>query len=141
MFYYGTYHRNLDPKGRLLIPGKLTQENATEVYVLRGHEGCLAVYDGESFQKAMEKYASMDFEDPIQRAKMRMAFASVHPTKIDRVGRILLGAQILQDYGMKEKVTLIGCFDHFEIWDEEAYARYLLANGSLYDLLPSGRMS
>lgn len=131
--YYGTYHRNLDNKGRLLIPSKLASALGEEVFVLRGHEGCLAIYDSQGFEKLMEKYMAMDFEDPSARIKMRMAASSAHPTKVDSVGRVLLGKQLLQDYGIDESVTLIGVFDHLEVWDEAAYAKYLLANGYAYD--------
>ena len=133
MRYYGTYHRNLDSKGRLLIPSKLSEEGIDEVFVVRGHEGCLSIYDPEGFEALMAKYAAMDFEDPAQRLKMRMAFASVHPTKVDAVGRVLLGKQLLEDYGIGEAITLIGVFDHIEVWDEASYARYLLSNGMAFD--------
>lgn len=137
--YYGTYHRNLDSKGRLLIPSKIAEDFGAEAFVMRGHEGCLAVYDPDGFEKLMAKYWSMDFENPEDRVKMRIAASSATPTKIDNVGRILLGKQLLKDYGIEGAVTLIGCFDHFEIWDEAAYARYLLANGALYDAPRSNR--
>ena len=131
--YTGTYHRNLDVKGRLLIPGKLVAEGEKTAYVVRGHEGCLAVYDESGFQSYVAKYLAMDEEDPEQRAKRRLAAASVLPTKIDAAGRILLGKQTLEDYGINDEVTLIGCFDHYEIWDKASYARYLLANGYAFD--------
>lgn len=137
--YYGTYHRNLDAKGRLLIPSKVLPEGVQEVFVVRGHEGCLAVYDPEGFAAYVSRYLSMDFEgDPETRARMRMVAASVQPTKIDSIGRVLLGKQLLEDYGMGEAVTLIGVFDHLEVWDEAAYARYALANGFAFDA-PSKR--
>ncbi|MCR5348288.1 MAG: hypothetical protein K6E59_01605 [Bacilli bacterium] len=132
--YYGTYHRNLDPKGRLLIPSKLLSEGTKEVFVVRGHEGCLAIYDPESFQAYVGAFARMDFEsDPETRAKMRMLASSIHPTPVDKIGRVLLGKQLLSDYAIGEEVTLIGVFDHLEVWDAQAYARYALANGIAYD--------
>ena len=136
--YYGTYHRNLDVKGRLLIPSKLAEGLDKEAFVVRGHEGCIAVYDPAGFQQYMASYMTMNFQDPGQRAKMRIAAASVTPTKIDAAGRILLGKQLLEDYAIGEEVTLIGVFDHFEIWDKTAYARYLLANGASFDSLTIG---
>ena len=131
--YTGTYHRNLDVKGRLLIPSRFSESFGAQVYVLRGHEGCLAIYDEDGFQDLMRKYMAMDFEDPMERAKIRMAAASAHPTKIDAAGRVLLGKQLLADYGIEEEITLIGVFDHLEVWDKTAYARYMLANGYAYD--------
>ena len=142
MVYYGTYHRNLDAKGRLLIPSKLLRDGEGEIYVVRGHEGCLALYDPEGFQAYVSKYLSMDFEsDPATRAKMRALAASVHPTKIDSVGRVLLGRQLLDDYGMGDDVTLIGVFDHLEVWDSAAYARYAILNGFAFDAPSTGNRS
>ena len=131
--YYGTYYRNLDAKGRLLIPSKLVEEGLKEVFVVRGHEGCLAVYDPEGFRKFIAHYMEMDFEDPGQRAKMRLAAASATPTKIDAVGRLLVGKQLLQDYGIGDQITIIGVFDHFEVCDQQAWIRYAVANGLSYD--------
>lgn len=131
--FYGTYYRNLDAKGRLLIPSKLVEEGLNQVFVVRGHEGCLAVYDPEGFHAFIAKYAAMDFEDPGERAKMRLAAASATPTKIDSVGRLLLGRQLIEDYGIGEEITIIGVFDHFEVWDKQAWIRYAVANGLAYD--------
>ena len=131
--YYGTYYRSLDVKGRLLIPSKLVEEGLTQVYVVRGHEGCLAVYDPEGFQQFIAHYMSMNFEDPGERAKMRLAAASATPTKIDAAGRLLLGRQIIEDYGIGEEITIIGVFDHFEVWDKNAWIKYAVANGLSYD--------
>ncbi len=137
--YFGTFHRSLDPKGRLLIPSRFELAKGASVYVIRGHEGCLAVYDEAGFDKMMEKYLSMDFENPAERAKIRIMAASALPTKIDSVGRILLGKEVLRDYGIENDVALLGVLDHFEIWDEAAYARYMLENGYAYDAPSKGK--
>ena len=131
--YFGTFHRSLDPKGRLLIPSRFGFAKGQDVYVVRGHEGCLAVYDEEGFDRLMEKYLAMDFENPSERAKVRIMASSTLPTTIDGVGRILLGKDVIRDYDIGGDVAILGVLDHFEIWDEGAYARYMLENGFAYD--------
>ena len=137
--YFGTFHRSLDPKGRLLIPSRFGFEKGQDVYVVRGHEGCLAVYDEEGFDRLMEKYLAMDFENPSERAKVRIMASSTLPTTIDGVGRILLGKDVIRDYGIGGDVAILGVLDHFEIWDEGAYARYMLENGFAYDAPSKGK--
>ncbi|MDY6094349.1 MAG: hypothetical protein SPI58_04850 [Candidatus Enteromonas sp.] len=130
---FGRYNRSLDVKGRLLIPAKLLGDEAKVLYVLKGFDGCLSVYMEEAFEKFLQDLGSMDFKDEEQRAYIRLAASSVNEMKIDSHGRILLGKQLLEEYCIGEDVTIVGCLDHFEIWDSVAFARYLVRHGSAYD--------
>ena len=131
--YFGTYRRSLDVKGRLLPPSKCPLSGEKELYLLRGHDGCLAVYDPEGFERFMAKYMAMDFEDPEERAAMRLVFSSVKQIPVDPAGRILLGKDVIRDYALNQEVLILGVGDHAEIWDEGAYAAYLLRHGHSYD--------
>lgn len=131
---FGTYERSLDNKGRLLIPAKLLLGETESLYAIQGHEGCIAIYDEEAFNRLTDKLMNMDFDqDAEQRAYVRLAASSVTEMKIDSHGRILLGRQMLSEYRIGQSVTVIGVLDHFEIWDATAYAKYLVQNGRLYD--------
>ena len=59
--------------------------------------------------------------------------------KVDSHGRILIAREVLDDYQLDNEVTVIGVLDHFEIWDEGAYARYMLENGFAYDAPSKGK--
>ena len=133
--FFGKYNRSLDVKGRLLIPAKLLSENEESLYVLRGFDGCLSVYQEDAFKKFFEELQSMDYRNEEQRAYIRLAASSVNEMKIDSHGRILLGKQIQDEYGIGQDVTIIGVLDHFEIWDAKSYARYLVSHGSAFDRL------
>ena len=135
--FFGKFKRSLDTKGRLLIPAKLLPQGEKCLYVLRGFDGCLSVYDEKSFEKLMIELQSMDYRNEEQRAYIRLAASSVNEMNIDSHGRILLGRQILDEYGISQDVTIIGAIDHFEIWDSAAFAKYLIVHGSAFDQLGS----
>lgn len=138
---FGKFNRSLDSKGRLLIPAKLLNEEANVLYVLKGFDGCLSVYQEKAFDKFLEELASMDFHSEEERAYVRLAASSINEMKIDSHGRILLGKQLLEEYAIGQNVTIVGVLDHFEIWDEAAFLRYQVRHGAAYDRLGVPRKS
>lgn len=133
--FFGTYRRTLDAKGRLQVPSKLLLPGLKGLYLLRGFEGCLSVYEEEAFQGLVEKLKGMNFMDPDARQFIRMASASVQELKLDSHGRITLGKDTLMDHGIKEEVVIIGVIDHFEIWDPMSYAHWQMEHSLQYESL------
>jgi len=133
--FFGTYSRNLDPKGRLLLPRELGIAPGETLYVMKGFEGCLSIYQEEAFQEMIKKLSSLSYADPSSRAYVRLASASICKLSLDKVGRVLLGKDMLYDYSIGKEVTLIGVLDHLELWDATSYAKYLIANASSYETL------
>lgn len=133
--FFGTYSRNLDPKGRLMLPRELGIEGGATLYVMKGFEGCVSIYKEEAFNKMVEKLSTLDYTDPSTRTYVRLASASMKKLPVDKTGRVLLGADLLKDYAIGKEVTLLGVIDHLELWDAGSYASYLLSNGRDYDAL------
>ena len=128
--FIGTYYRNLDNKGRLLLPAQLLGKERPALYLLRGFDGCVSVYVKEDYDALIESLRSLDFRNPEDRAYIRNVTASASPLKFDSVGRILLEKDVCREYGLETEITIIGVLDHFEIWDRKAYAAYVMSNGS-----------
>ncbi len=133
--FFGSYSRNLDPKGRLMLPRELGIAPGETLYIMKGFEGCVSIYREDNFQEALNKLASLSYTDPDNRAYVRLAASSMKKLPIDSVGRVLLGKDLLKDYAIGKEVTLIGVIDHLELWDAGAYASYLLRNGRDYEAL------
>lgn len=67
----------------------------------------------------MDRVRAMPFVD---RKKMRPFFACAAKCELDAQGRALL-PQGLRDFaGLTKNVAVIGCDDHAELWDSEAWA-------------------
>ena len=124
--YFGYFEHTLDDKGRLLLPKRIKEglvENAS-LYVLKGFEGCLSVFNESEFEKLTNECEKISFNHKNSRSYLRIVLGSVVQLNVDKVGRIQIPSQILSKYGINKNVVILGVGDHFEIWDEEIYQAY-----------------
>ena len=124
--YFGSYEHTLDEKNRLLIPKKLKEGLKENVflYILKGFEGCLAVYNQDEFDKLIKQSESISFNKKNSRDYLRLMLSSVTELNIDKVGRIQLPQQLINKFQISRNVIIIGVYDHFEIWDKTKYEEY-----------------
>ena len=124
--FFGSYEHSLDEKGRLLIPRKIKEglKGFSNLYVMQGFEGCLAIYTEEEFKRLTEECNKLSFYKKNSRDYLRLMLASVYELNVDKVGRVQLPAQILEKYEISREVLIIGVNDHFEIWDRNTYPKY-----------------
>lgn len=124
--YFGQFEHSLDDKGRLMIPSKLREGlvGGSPLFIIRGLDGCLAVYNENGFSKFVEKVESRSFDDMNVRKYIRNVLPSVVQLNVDKLGRIQIPTATLAKYNISNKVMVIGVGDHFEIWDLNAYLDY-----------------
>ena len=126
--FFGHYEHTLDEKGRLLLPRKIKDElkDNSSLYVLKGFEGCLAVYSEEEFLKLTKECEKISFNKKNSRSYLRAVLSSVIELSIDKVNRIQIPKDTLSRFHIAKNVIIIGVGDHFEIWDSESYQKYEL---------------
>ena len=124
--YFGNFEHSLDNKGRLLIPRQLKSglNEGSKLYIMKGYEGCLSVYNEDEFNKLIKECSSLSYKKKNSRAYLRIMLSSVVELVVDKVGRIQLPVSILTKYQIGKQVTIVGVGDHFEIWDLEAFNKY-----------------
>ena len=114
----GEYEHTIDAKGRLAIPSRLRDELGSVFYVTLSMDRCLSAYSAENWQKFSDKVDAMPF---VKQRKMRPLFAHAARCELDAQGRVLI-PQNLRDYaGFTKNVTVVGCNNHAELWDSEAW--------------------
>ena len=114
----GEFQHNLDAKGRLFIPARLRDELGEVFYVTLSMDRCLSAYNARSWQDFSDKVNAMPY---VKQRKMRPLFAYAARCELDKQGRVLL-PQNLRDYaGLDKNVTVVGCNNHAEFWDSEAW--------------------
>ena len=80
---------------------------------------CLCAYSSENWQAFSDKVSAMPY---VKQRKMRPLFAHAARCELDAQGRALI-PQNLRDYaGFTKNVTVIGCNNHAELWDSEAWS-------------------
>lgn len=115
----GEYQHTLDSKGRLFIPARLREDLGKVFFVTLSMDRCLSAYSAVSWKEFSDKVNAMPY---IQQRKMRPLFAHAAKCELDSQGRILL-PQNLRDYaGITKNVTVVGCNNHAEFWDSDAWA-------------------
>lgn len=131
--FFGTYNRTLDEKKRLQIPTKLVKDMPQRFYVLRGFDGCLAIYEESDFEAQLTQLESLSYLDPTSRDYVRLSAASAAELEVDSHGRITIGADLIANYHLGNEVVILGALNHFELWDKTAYEAYFAAKAPSYE--------
>jgi MraZ protein len=113
----GEHDHTLDDKNRLTLPAKLREDLGDGVVVTRGMDGCLYAYAAEDWQALAERIQALDPLSRESRVMQRHFFSSAVRADLDKQGRMVLPASLLEVAGIHREVTVAGVYDHLEIWD------------------------
>jgi len=117
----GEHEHALDDKNRLTLPARLRDQLGDRVVVTRGLDGCLYVYAAAEWAKLAERVGALDPLSREARTMQRFFFASGLDAELDKQGRIVIPANLLESAGIGREVTVAGIYDHLEIWDRAAW--------------------
>lgn len=135
MIQTGTYERNLDAKGRLSLPAALRRDLSDRVYVVPALDvDALYVFSAEDYEKwVMGLFELRGGFNPRSREDqqlMRKLNATATAIEIDSASRISLPEILRTRKGLNREVTVVGNFDHLEVWDRNKWED---ANAELND--------
>ena len=123
--FLGEYDHALDDRGRVTLPKKIRQEiEEREVVLAKGFDPCIFGFDKGSWEKEAAKHLDTPVTDEKARQLRRYLFSSAEKVEIDKLGRILLPAQLKEYASLSHSAVIIGAGDHFEIWDKEKWGVY-----------------
>lgn len=114
----GEYQHSLDNKGRIFIPSRLRDELGEVFFITLSMDRCLCAYNSENWRLLSEKVSAMHY---VKQRKMRPLFAHAARCELDAQGRVLIPLPLREYAGLEKKVTVIGCNNHAELWDSEAW--------------------
>ena len=114
----GEYQHSLDNKSRLFIPAKLREELGEVFYITLSMDRCLCAYSAESWQIFSDKVGAMPY---VKQRRMRPLFAHTARCELDSQGRTIIPQNLRAYAGLTKNVTVVGCNNHAELWDSEAW--------------------
>ena len=117
----GEYDHTLDDKNRLTLPAKLREQLGDEVVITRGLDGCLSVYSSAAFEILAGRMGALDGLNREARLMRRHFFTGAPPVELDKQGRMIVPAKLLEEFRIGREVTVAAVFDHLEIWDRAAW--------------------
>ena len=117
----GTYHHNIDAKGRMSFPTKLRDLLGGEFYVTKSiNQKCLTIYSKSEWEKLANKIAELPDSMGGLDIK-RWLFSGAGELGPDKQGRVLIPSDLREFAGLKKDVVVIGLDDKAEIWDKELW--------------------
>jgi MraZ protein len=121
----GEHDHTLDEKNRLTLPAKLREQLRGGVVVSRGMDGCLYAYAADEWQQLSERIRALDPLSRESRMMQRHFFSGAASADLDKQGRMVLPAALLESAGIEREVTVAGVYDHLEIWDRAKWRVHL----------------
>lgn len=115
--YIGSFDHSFDAKGRITVPAEWRQENyERSLHIFPSRDGCLKVYPESWLSRTLADMSSRKLDDP-QRKQLEALASIAQFVRWDQPGRIIVREKLRDGARLKKEVVLIGCADHFEIWD------------------------
>lgn len=135
----GEYECKLDAKGRFLFPSGLRKQldpTANEVFMMnKGFENCLSLYPMNEWEKVSSRLSKLNLFKPKNRMFYRLFHQGAKQLTLDRSGRVLIPAALMERIGLKKEIMLTAYNDRIEVWDKSEYFQVLDENmGDFSDL-------
>ncbi|GKX56266.1 transcriptional regulator MraZ [Leminorella grimontii] len=117
---------NLDSKGRLAVPTRYRDSLVDEcegqlVCTIDLHQPCLLLYPLPEWEKIEEKLAKLSSMNPVERRVQRLLLGHASECQMDSAGRLLIAPTLRSHASLTKEVMLVGQFNKFELWNEEAW--------------------
>jgi MraZ protein len=132
----GEHAHTIDDKNRLTLPARFRHVFGEGIVVTRGMDGCLFAYTREDWERLVhDRLATLDPLSKEGRRMQRFFFSAALESDLDKQGRVILPAALLEHAKLGRDVVVAGVHDHLEIWDRDAWRRELAeVEGSVEDV-------
>lgn len=120
------YERQLDERGRIILPSKLREDIFDTVYITQStSEKCLHLYTAEEWEKVAEKINGLPTAtDRNAAAFVRLFFGKATAVSVDKQGRVPISKRLIEFAELSKDVVLVGANTRLEIWDAKAWEDY-----------------
>lgn len=136
--FFGEFRHNIDAKGRLSIPAKMRNQCGETVYVTRGNEGCLSVYNEEGWAEYYKNLEKLSQKKKDSRTYLRLVASRVSECEFDKLGRINIPGVLRSHSNLEKECVVVGVGDHMEIWNQKAWDDFYDENNDRFDELSEG---
>ena len=124
--FYSRFAHGVDEKRRVQIPARWRPEEENTqltVIVWPQHKAgtCLRVLPPTELVKLVADIEAMPKGDPKKVALRRFIGSESVQVTLDKAGRIVLPDDLARSADIQDQALLVGCIEHFEIWNPTRY--------------------
>ena len=129
--FMGEFKHALDEKKRLIIPSKYREELGSTFILTRGLDNCLFLYPEIEWNCLTAKLHTLSFTKRDARNFLRFFLSGATNIEVDKQGRILLPANLLEYADIQKDCVIIGVGERVEIWAKEKWTEFYENNASI----------
>src|SRR5690348_14037754 len=108
----GAHEHSIDDKNRLTLPARFRESFAAGAVLTRGLDGCLRAYGREDWVRLVEsRLAPLDPLSRETRRIQRFLFTGATDAELDKQGRVIIPAPLMQHAGLSREVIVAGMRD------------------------------
>lgn len=122
--FIGEYSHAIDNKNRIIVPSKFREELGSKFVITKGLDGCLYVYPITEWRVLEDKLKKLPLTSKDARAFVRFFFSGANEVEIDKQGRTLIPANLLEYAEIKKEIVSIGVSTRIEIWSKQKWDDY-----------------
>jgi MraZ protein len=122
--FLGMFERELDQKGRLVLPAKYREVFRPGLVITEGQERCLYVFTWDEFTRITEMLRDSPFTSRALRDYNRVFFSTASDENLDNQGRITIPHNLRKYASLIRNCTVIGANTRLEIWDHHTWDTY-----------------
>ena len=122
--FSGTYHHNIDSKGRIIIPSKFREELSDGFVLTKGLDDCLFLFPMSEWIIFRNKLKAVPLTSKEGRAFTRYFFANAVECEMDRQGRLNIPSELRKHAHIDKEVVSIGVDNRVEIWSKAGWQLY-----------------
>jgi len=119
--FLGTYQHRLDDKGRVTLPSKFRGNLGGEVVITKGFDRCLLLFPMPRWEELAAKLDALPLGIRDARRLRRKIFGGAHLVAPDRMGRVLIPADLREHAGIDHEVVIVGLRTYVELWAPDAH--------------------
>ncbi len=119
--FMGTTYNSIDEKNRMIVPSKMRLELGGRCVLTKGLDKCLYIYTMDSWEKQLEKIATLPESDPGVRAFIRHFCANAAECEFDKQGRIVIPAELKAYAEIERELVTMGAMSKIEVWARQTW--------------------
>lgn len=123
--FRGSHVHSIDAKGRTSLPARfrevLAKRGETCIVVTTAFDACLDAYPLREWETFEEKLAEKSQFDPRLAPLRRRYVGRAQECEIDKLGRLLLPAELRKYGGLEGDVLWVGVGRRLELWNPQRF--------------------
>ena len=119
--FLGEFEHSLDDKGRLAVPARFRPALDDGLYITRGLDPCLVIWDTDSWRAISDRVRTLNLWQGDARRMQRLFFSGASAAQLDKLGRFVIPHYLREYAQLESDAVVVGLGDRIEVWARSAW--------------------